>query len=226
MKRKFNILCIILGIAVVCGWIVDYSTDRKSNSIAFNQGFESAREFDTDDKGHMTTSKKPNEWYYADIVAKDYHKQTDSIYNHKTGKFDQMVLEEVIVKAGPKTEKEQRTYNIVGQLCALIYLACMGYFWFLLIFCIISVNKDELFSEGLECRFTRMGICLIVAYVSQWIIEIFGYFWNKSHISLEHYDIVLDGPSCYFLCFGIGMIIVAELFKLARGYKEENDMTI
>ena len=226
MKTKFNILCVILGIAIVFGWVVDYSTDRKAFSVSFNQGRESAREFDTDSNGCMISKKNIQEWYYADIVAKDYHVQTDSIYNHKTGKYDQMVLEEVIIRTEPKTDKEQRIYNILGPLTAIAYLICMGYFWFMLIFCIISVNKKELFSEGLECRFTRMGICLIIAYASQWILEIFGYFWTKNHISLEHYDIVIDGPNCYFLCFGIGMIIVAELFKMARAYKEENEMTI
>ena len=87
MKTKFNILCVILGIAIVFGWVVDYSTDRNAFSVSFNQGRESAREFDTDSNGHMISYKNiQQEWYYADIVAKDYHVQTDSIYNHKTGK--------------------------------------------------------------------------------------------------------------------------------------------
>lgn len=226
MKRKFNILCIILAAATIFGWVVDCTTDRKSLSASFNQGFEDAREFDTDDKGHMTISMNEEDWYYTDVVAKDYHIVTDSIYNHKTGKYDQMVIEEANIRTAPKTDSEQMAYDIVGTVVAITYLACMGYFWFMLIFCVISVNKDELFSEGLECRFCRMGICLIIAYASQWILEIFGYFWNRNHISLENYDIVIDGPDCYFLCFGIGMIIVAELFKIARAYKEENEMTI
>lgn len=226
MKRKFNILCIILAAATIFGWVVDCATERKSFSVSFNQGREDAREFDTDGNGHMTTSMNKDDWYYADVVAKDYHIVTDSIYNHKTGKHDQMILEEVNIRTTPKTAAEQKAYDIVGPLTAIAYLACMGYFWLMLILSIISVNKDELFSKNLESRFTRMGVCLIIAYASQWILEIFGYYWTRNHISLDYYDIVIDGPNCYFLCFGIGMIIVAELFKIARAYREENEMTI
>ena len=226
MKRKFNILCVILALGTILGWAVDFASDRKANAVSFNQGREDAREFDTDENGHMVTKRKATQWYYVDIVPKDYHIQTDSIYNHKTGQYEHMVLEEIRVKSDPMTTKEQRTFDTVGILLSILYLASMGYFWFMLILCIITVNKDDFFAEALESRFTRMGICLIVAYASEWVLQIFGYFWTRNHVSLEHYDILIDGPNCFFLCFGIGMIIVAELFKMARAYKEENEMTI
>lgn len=226
MRKKFNILCSILALAMIFGWIVDYVSHREANSISFNQGRESAREYHTDENGIMSSSRKGNDWYYVDIVAKDYHNPTDSIYNEATGRYEQMVLEEVIIKSEPMSEKEQKLYDTAAILISLVYLLSIGYFWFMLIFCIINVNKEKMFAESLESRFTRMGICLIIAYISEWTMEILGYFWSMNHISLENYDIVIDGPSCYFLCFGIGMIIVSELFKMARSYREENEMTI
>lgn len=227
MKTRFNILCALLAVAMIFGIAIDFATNRKAFSVSFNQGRESAAAFESSADGPMKVlDSKDMEWYYVNIVAKDYHIQTDSLYNHKTGRYEHAVLAEAAVRTDVKSDAEQKAYTLAGPICAITYIASIGYFWLMLIFCIIGVNRNEFFSEGLESRFTRMGICLIIAYVAQWTLEIFGYFWTRSHISLEHYDIVIDGPNCYFLCFGIGMIIVSELFKMARAYKEENEMTI
>ena len=69
MRKKFNILCSILALAMIFGWIVDYVSHREANSISFNQGRESAREYHTDENGIMSSSRKGNDCYYVGTLA-------------------------------------------------------------------------------------------------------------------------------------------------------------
>ena len=71
-----------------------------------------------------------------------------------------------------------------------------------------------------------MGWTLIISYVIKFSGELIGAVWSSNHIELENYNVNFKPPVSYLICFGVGMLILAQIFKMARTYKEENDLTI
>ena len=77
-----------------------------------------------------------------------------------------------------------------------------------------TVRKGNIFTEELERRVSRIGIDMIVIYVSECVMTLVD-----GRASIEW-------PGGWNLCCGIGMMIVSQIFALGRQMKEDQEFTV
>lgn len=159
------------------------------------------------------------------LEVKDASVCNDSIYNNQTGRYEPLFIEEGVIISESLSSSEQKSMWFVSVFAVLYYVSIVC-FWIAFISTIKVVEKEKYFDGKLEKRFTLMGWTLIISYVIKFSGELIGAVWSSNHIELENYNVIFKPPVSYLICFGVGMLILAQIFKMARTYKEENDLTI
>ena len=206
--------------AVVAGFsmYMDISYSGKAEKIYFQRGRIAARE-------HFQDSDKGMNNFPVYLEVKDASVCTDSIYNIQTGRYEPLFIEEGIIISESLDSSEQKTMWFVSVFAVLFYIAVI-FFWYTFITTIKVIEKEQYFDGRLEKKFTLMGWSLIISYTIKFVGELIGAVWSSNHIELENYNVIFKPPVSYLICFGVGLLILAQIFKMARAYKEENDLTI
>ncbi|MBQ7811991.1 MAG: DUF2975 domain-containing protein [Bacteroidales bacterium] len=218
MKRKLEILCYVLAVVAGFSMYMDISYSGKAEKIYFQRGRIAAGE-------HLQDADKGMNSFPVYLEVKDASVCADSIYNSQTGRYEQLFIEEGVIISESLHSSEEKTMWFVSAFAVLFYVAIIC-FWIVFISTIKVVEKEQYFDGKLEKRFTLMGWSLITSYAIKFACELIGAIWSSKHIELENYNVIFKPPVSYLICFGVGLLILAQIFKMARAYKEENDLTI
>ena len=218
MKRKLEILCFILSAVAGFSMYMDISYSGKAEKIYFQRGRIAARE-------HFEDSGKGMNSFPVYLEVKDASVCTDSIFNSHTGRYEPLFIEEGAIISESLNPSEQKTMWIISGFSVLFYIAIIC-FWLVFATTIKVIENEQYFDGRLEKKFTIMGWCLIISYAIRFVVEMIGAVWSSNHIELENYNVIFKPPVSYLICFGVGLLILAQIFKMARAYKEENELTI
>ena len=90
-----------------------------------------------------------------------------------------------------------------------------------------QVNRGEIFDISTERKFQRLGWLMIVGYALEWLLLFIDYSLANIELMLKDYDIVLgEHPSVLLLVSGVGLLIIEQIFVMARKMREEQELTI
>ena len=155
------------------------------------------------------------------------HWFADSIYNKKSGKVEPMQIfsaqvHSSVVKTADSNE------GFYAMLRGFSLGLIMMVFTLLFISIIISVNRGKIFTRSLENRLSICGCLLIAEYLLR---HIYAYYqagkladlYDFENYSLSNFS---DPMVTFFAIGGVGLLLIAQIFAIARKMKEEQDLTI
>lgn len=219
MKLKFNILYIVIVLLSIWGFV----NPMVQTTNMYGDG---KTEVDFFQRMESLNLSGPTE------IIKLWPKNTDywfadSIYNKKSGKMEPMQIYEAqvhssVVKTGDSPEL---FYSMLrGISLGLIMMA----FTCVFISIIISVNRGKIFTKSLENRLSFCGCLLILEYILKYL---YGYYqagvlaelYEFDNYNLSNYS---DPMITFFAIGGVGLLLIAQIFAIARKMKEEQDLII
>lgn len=221
MKVKFNILCILIVLLSIWGMtspmIMHSTSDLYGKGKTEKDFFERMKSLNLSGPTEMIQlwPKDADHWF------------SDSIYNKKSGKVEPMQIfnAEVHSSAVKMSDSNEGFYGMLrGFSLGLIMMV----FTVLFISIIISVNRGKIFTRSLENRLSICGWLLILEYILKYI-----YNYYQQGVLAELYDFdnyvisdYQDPMITFYAIAGVGMLLIAQIFAIARKMKEEQDLTI
>ena len=220
MKRKFNIYCILMLVAMVVGLTVDFSL--KAGSV-----MSVLKEVDqyTNEASAANADRVPY------LIALDLQPTGSEYIDHhiidrKTGKSLPAKLASAMVKCDG-TQKKPMTLLFLTDVCSLISIASIVVLWVYFIQLVLAVNRGMVFDRSVEHRLRMIGLTLLILYMSGWGTALGYYEVEKIVTDIEGYRVVIANyPSLMDLLSGLGMLMIAQIFGIGRKMKEEQELTI
>ena len=221
MKVKFNILCIIIVLLSIWGM-----TSPMIMSSTTNMYGEGKTEKDFFERMKSLNLSGPTE--ILQLWPKDAdHWFADSIYNKKSGKVEPMQIFSAQVHSSVVKNADSND-GFYAMLRGFSLGLIMMVFTVLFISIIISVNRGRIFTRSLENRLSICGCLLIAEYLLR---HIYAYYqagklaelYDFENYSLSDYS---DPMVTFFAIGGVGLLLMAQIFAIARKMKEEQDLTI
>ena len=213
MKTKFTIYCVLLALVYVCNCCITFDLSDVEHQEQFNEGYKAGRE-------HAGFSDNvPYTMTEANTSVTN-----DSVYNKKSGTM--------LPAKSDSFEVKIQSYSFVTDILLgflLTFIQIYAIITFIKFF--ISVYKDNVFDIKTENRVRTLGIIQIVMYV--WSLIYGGLITYKANsiVDIEGYEInsdvlgisVSSNPTLYI---GFILLILSEVFRMARKLKEEQEFTI
>lgn len=118
-------------------------------------------------------------------------------------------------------------WDILKIIVELVYIYVLIRLCYIFIKLIRQVNRGEIFDISTERKFQRLGWLMIVGYALEWLLLFIDYSLANIELMLKDYDIVLgEHPSVLLLVSGVGLLIIEQIFVMARKMREEQELTI
>ena len=219
MKKKFNFICVLIIATIVCGVLLP---QVYTYSLIFDGNFmENAREAKA-----QSQFNPGSEAGAIELIPKKFpFARPDSIYNKRTGRYDRMMVLSALVDTNqPKSAAFFQVWvSALGIVNGILTFVCLTFFAKI----VLAVRRGEIFLPKIERWMRYCGFALIGCYACQWAILLSNYFHNLAMFELEHYNISFNTwPSLYVILSGLGLLMIAELFAIARKMQEEQALTI
>jgi hypothetical protein len=147
----------------------------------------------------------------------------DTIVNEKTG--EKMPIQTVVGIVWTKDAgNRMRILQGIGYFSWVFLII----FWVAFIKLIIAVNKGRIFEKSMETQFSWCGWCLMGIYLIGWIGELANHLMNLEMFEFANYNQTLgnNAPDSIYLYSAIGLLLIGQIFKIARQMKEEQELTI
>ncbi|MCQ2258749.1 MAG: DUF2975 domain-containing protein [Bacteroidaceae bacterium] len=223
MKKKFNLYCTLLFIAISLGMVLESLQIGRVFYICCRSGYEAVihREMNVDfsDKGVSA----------IEVLPKNLFESTsDSIVNTKTGEKSPIMILSMVAfsEKGENSEVymwEDRIFGFISYL----QLALVVGFWVVFIKLVLLVNKGHVFEEKIESLLSWGGWIVFAIYVFLWVETLSLYLFNQRLFEFEQYSVeILNYPESALLYTAFGMLLMSQIFKIGRRMKEEQELTI
>lgn len=160
------------------------------------------------------------------VRPRDKRVFADSIYNETTGHYCKMNINAVDINA-PQLNN-YTCYNFEIFLAIVAYIA-MIVFWIYFINVIFMVNYDdkEIFTRKLEHKLMIAGISLAIYGICIIICSYIDLYIARDIFSFADYRIVANNTDSFImLVIAVGIIMVSQIFGIARRLREEQELTI
>lgn len=215
--KKFNILCtLLLGIMFVSVVYELYSA-----GYSFGRGWYLADELIKKDTPTMEMAinrceLEGKKTFFPDTLA-----------NVKTGGKVYTGRSTVMYETLYKPTFTHSVWDILKIIVELVYIYVLIRLCYIFIKLIRQVNRGEIFDISTERKFQRLGWLMIVGYALEWLLLFIDYSLANIELMLKEYDIVLgEHSSVLLLVSGVGLLIIEQIFVMARKMREEQELTI
>ncbi|WP_018464526.1 DUF2975 domain-containing protein [Segatella paludivivens] len=223
MKRKFNIYCILLLLAIAFGFCLNIYHNADDIALGFKDANHSVEAQESFDEG-KTNMKQIS---YINLKAKNDNKFLTAVKNNVTGQMDSIQVGRVRIATSAGNNGHTLLSLIIETFTVPLYLCCAIGFWVIFIKIILAVNKGKAFDKKTDWKIKLMGIFSIGLYLAEWGLTCVNYLESSKMYKISGYDISFNHyPSCYLLYLGIGMLIISQLLTIGRKIKEEQELTI
>lgn len=229
MKKSFNVLCATMFAVIVLyvAGSMTYVTTiiYKTATTAINMTAKdtaaiktSLEIFDPDKYTSCAVTMVPDNFFEVPV---------NSIENTLTG--EQTPIMPVKVMAFIKGEKETKTSIAMAGIIGTIGTAAYIFFLCYLIRFIRNVRRKEIFEWKNVKILKRMGLSIIVAFITTLIVNLTHYamaasiFVPKGY-SIEWFEIISD--NILLLGIGIAAMIMGDVFACGLKMREEQELTI
>lgn len=216
MKKKFNVYCTLLLLAFAICQFADPTSGFRDFVRGFNEGFESAgSETDSSDSEEMSIFLEPNH----------YAIHPDTLINTVCGEKVPASIQ--AVRIYPSSLKADSVYNITSMVNMFVgFIVALSLVW-TFITLITSVNRGEIFENQITRNLSRLGVFLLVIYLSEIVYELNLYFHLKSQFAVEGYRLIqYAGHNNMYLYTGLALLAVAQVIKMGKEMKDEQELTI
>ena len=205
MKKRINILCTLMLIALVLG-VKNFDDFRGKNP---NIKYQYIAE------GNIVRQ-------HIDIFP-DTLIAADTLYSATSGEaYDACLYSKHIAVKVPAPSLFTRILVKAGSLITSIALIL---FWVCFIRLIVFINKG-VFNEMSIKRIRWMGWLALIIYPGKWLSVGIPDLILRKQISLEGYEIVQSMPQMTWLIIGFGLLMFSLIMKMGMEMKEEQDLTI
>ena len=213
MKTKFTIYCVLLALVYVCNCCITFDWSDVEHQEQFNEGYKAGREHSGFSDNVPYTMTEAN----TSVT-------NDSVYNKKSGTM-------FPVKSDSFEVKIQSDYASLDILLSLLLVFIPIYAIITFIKFFISVYKGNVFDSKTENRARILGIAQILISLIDYIYSALIVKEANNTIDIEGYEInsdvlgisVSSNPTLYI---GFILLILSEVFRMARKLKEEQEFTI
>lgn len=218
MKRRLNILCII--VFIVLG--VSLYTTGYQFGAGIAAGVNIAKEQDTKMKENEN-SMFNGDFRIVNVVPTIAMWKPDTIVNAKTGAEELAVYKQMAVRINKDLNFTQL---IITSSCSLlnIFITIAALVIFVLL--ILSINKSKIFEWRNVHRLRWLGIFLIISFALELLPKITNYWGLKDVFALDNYILAPFALQVTDMLLGIACLIVAETFAIGLRMKEEQELTI
>lgn len=228
MKKKFNLYCGLLIVAIVFGVGLNMFKMGYQMYQGGKAGYNMAKK-----ERQMGVNRDPMEGVRriykmapVEMMPKGEYlmglNSGDSIVNLKTGeKMPMMTVMGIVMP--------ENGINRMGVLQGISYLniALVIVFFVAFIKLVISVNKGRIFEKSTETQLAWGGWSVFAMYLTGWVVELYNYFVNMQEFEFEAYDLtIIQMPDIALLYSAFGMLLFGQIFKIGRKMKEEQELTI
>lgn len=215
--KKLNVLCSVLITAVVVSLFTDLFVGADSFARGFMAGWNQAESIENnEDSLFLRCNISPKTF--------DYHMKMENELNGSVVDFNPTTIE---CRVATSKDASVALVDIACGITSFVIVGLFIYVWWVFFKLIRNINRGDIFTHDTECGFRRMGITLLLLYACEWGYLVFGYLLATFVMEFDHFNVVLsETPSDYPLVSGLFMIIVAQIFTVARQMKEEQELTI
>ncbi len=229
MKKRLNILCVIIILALFYAVIVTGYYMGAAAVAGFKAGYAEAEQADSTATEVSPMGKNLGDmkqvFMFPDLsqpIQETLFK--DSVYNEKSGTYTPVIHTSMFVSVDTDTA----VWKLV--LCSCLGLICfvLGV-WALIVFIrlIISINKSDIFSWRNVRRLRLLGILLVAGFGCSFLSNYLTFSDVNAHFALQGYDLIfLESVEITTFVLGICALIVGEVFAIGLKLKEEQDLTI
>lgn len=201
----------MLATVFACQCFISSNSNDIENQEEYNDGYRAYTEGFQFSVPYIMTGNNTSE-------------SNDSVYNKKSGTMLPLHSDSFIVKV---QSKSHTLYFLFGFLITIIQLYAIITF----IKFFISVYKGNVFDSKTENRARILGIAQILISLIDYIYSALIVKEANNTIDIEGYEInsdvlgisVSSNPTLYI---GFILLILSEVFRMARKLKEEQEFTI
>lgn len=201
----------MLATVFACQCFISFNSNDIENQEEYNDGYRAYTEGFQFSVPYIMTGNNTSEF-------------NDSVYNKKSGTMLPLHSDSFIVKV---QSKSHTLYFLFGFLITIIQLYAIITF----IKFFISVYKGNVFDSKTENRARILGIAQILISLIDYIYSALIVKEANNTIDIEGYEInsdvfgisVSSNPTLYI---GFILLILSEVFRMARKLKEEQEFTI
>ena len=205
MKKKINILCTLMLIALVLG-VKNFDDFRGKNP---NIKYQYIAE------GNIVRQ-------HIDIFP-DTLIAADTLYSAASGEaYDACLYSKHMAVKVPAPSLFTLILVKAGSLITSIALIL---FWVCFIRLIVFINKG-VFNEMSVKRIRWMGWLALIIYPGKWLSVGIPDLILRRQISFEGYEIAQTMPQMTWLIIGFGLLMFSLIMKMGMEMKEEQDLTI
>lgn len=205
MKKKINILCTLMLIALVLG-VKNFDDFRGKNP---NIKYQYIAE------GNIV--RQHIDIFPDNLIA------ADTLYSATSGEaYDACLYSKHIAVKVPAPSLFTRILVKAGSLITSVALIL---FWVCFIRLIVFINKG-VFNEMSVKRIRWMGWLALIIYPGKWLSVGIPDLILRRQISFEGYEIAQTMPQMTWLIIGFGLLMFSLIMKMGMEMKEEQDLTI
>lgn len=215
MKKRLNILCIIIFVVLAAQVIGTTQLAFTGLSVGFKAGYFDAEE--DEDQVYDFYSVK----VYPEVMN---DRTAATLTDYKTKRQYKVWPSTMIVKGGCEIAPPAiLTMGACGL--ATIVATVIGLLAFIKF--VRNINRNEIFSSSTIGHLRRLGWCFVVSSVALTSGHVIEAVYLQKTFSLSGYAINHeDFVSFEGLLFAIFTFIIAEAFAIAKKMKEEQELTI
>lgn len=215
MKRRLNVLCLIIGL------VLSYSILESAYymTMSFVDGVRIGM-----DRNNPAVREKAINMKVVSLMPDNYVEFTDSVYNATSGMYVPVKYSQLIVSVKTPINFWSK---VIVMLSSFTYIFSIIGAIFIFIRLIISINKSHIFIWKNVRRLRWLGAALIISFVCTAAPQIYA-VWELSQVfSLAGYSFyVSEMIPIMTLVLAIVSLIVGEVFAIGLRLQEEQDLTI
>lgn len=229
-KRRINVLCTLLLLSLALG-LVSFCT-----SGDFKEGWTDGEQDAFEEYSEMTGSKaygagynvgrnvaeKINRKCMVKLIPTNYSEYPEDILNTASRKTVSMSLRDIRVLLPDKTNKNEWISTV---FVTLTFFAGIFFVWLLFSF-VSAIKGGEIFIKDNEWKLRSMAGVFILWFIAEFVANYIEYAFIRANIAFEGYKVVMYRPSIYPLAIGITFLLFAEIFKMGRQMKEDQEFMV
>jgi hypothetical protein len=216
MKKKLNLLCILVFVVLIGSIVLNFTT-------GFMVGLDSV-----DETSNVEKPLSPNVRLTSmSLYPENPTVPTDTVVNTLTGEKTPILYTQIV--AFTKSDKDSGVVSptiLIFSLLTTIFAICAFVAFFRLV---LRINKSNIFDWKNVRILRRLGIYLCILFVGKAVTLYSSLIEASNTIAIEGYGINWsEGQSSLALQLLLGLLclISAEIFAIGLRMKEDQDLTI
>lgn len=220
--RRFNILCTLLIVFIIAGTCFDIYHSFPS----FRQGFKDGGSINYCNDGSNSPQVSTGITTLVELQSKDdafnFH-----IRNNKTGETEAFQPQQIRIRTNMDSDAFD-SFGVLGGCTAFVCIVSLLMMLYGLVRVVLLVRKGQYFTTQVEKYLKLIGCGGIMIWIGQLALAVTTYYMCNAMFELEGFKVVVYDllPTSFNMYLGLGMLIIAQIFAMARKMKEEQDLTV